>query len=89
MNDCVRGGIIHLTFLMAWWWTDLYLSFVYRVSMVVLQVKIRGYRVELSEIESVMCEHPGVKSAVVDVQVRGPDSPLILENVPQSEFSRS
>jgi amino acid adenylation domain-containing protein len=33
------------------------------------QVKIRGYRVELSEIESVMAEQPGVKSAVVDVQM--------------------
>jgi hypothetical protein len=41
----------------------------------VWQVKIRGYRVELSEIESVMCEHSGVKSAVVDVQVRGPSCP--------------
>jgi acyl-coenzyme A synthetase/AMP-(fatty) acid ligase len=41
-----------------------------------VQVKIRGYRVELSEIESVMCEHTGVKSAVVDVQVRGTDSPF-------------
>jgi len=32
------------------------------------QVKIRGYRIELNEIESVMCEHPWVKSAVVDAQ---------------------
>jgi acyl-coenzyme A synthetase/AMP-(fatty) acid ligase len=31
-------------------------------------VKIRGYRVELSEVESVLCELEGVASAVVDVQ---------------------
>jgi acyl-coenzyme A synthetase/AMP-(fatty) acid ligase len=32
------------------------------------QVKIRGYRVELSEIEAVLAQLPGVKGAVVDVQ---------------------
>lgn len=32
------------------------------------QVKIRGYRIELSEVESVLCALPGIKSAVVDVQ---------------------
>ena len=32
------------------------------------QVKIRGYRIELTEIESVLSEHPSVQSAVVDVQ---------------------
>lgn len=31
------------------------------------QVKIRGYRVELSEIESVLLEHPRIASAVVKV----------------------
>jgi glycopeptidolipid biosynthesis protein len=28
------------------------------------QVKVRGFRVELGEIESVLCEHPSVRSAV-------------------------
>lgn len=32
------------------------------------QVKIRGYRVELSEIETVIAEYPGIKSVVVDLQ---------------------
>jgi non-ribosomal peptide synthetase-like protein len=32
------------------------------------QVKVRGYRIELSEIESVMCEHPNVQSATVDAR---------------------
>jgi amino acid adenylation domain-containing protein/non-ribosomal peptide synthase protein (TIGR01720 family) len=29
------------------------------------QVKIRGYRIELGEIEAVVCQHPGVQSAIV------------------------
>jgi len=33
------------------------------------QVRIRGYRVELTEVESVLCEHPKVNSAVVAAQM--------------------
>jgi len=29
------------------------------------QIKLRGFRIELGEIESVLCQHPGVKEAVV------------------------
>lgn len=31
-----------------------------------LQVKIRGYRIELTEIESVLLQHPGIATAVVE-----------------------
>jgi amino acid adenylation domain-containing protein len=35
------------------------------------QVKIRGFRVELSEIESAICEHPAVTESLVDARVNG------------------
>jgi len=49
------------------------------------QVKIRGYRVELSEIESVICECEGVKSAVVDVQAAKSMKHLVAFVIPSSE----
>jgi len=48
------------------------------------QVKIRGYRIELNEIESVMCEHPKVKSAVVDAQVHNGAKHLVGFVIPAS-----
>jgi amino acid adenylation domain-containing protein len=35
------------------------------------QVKIRGFRVELSEIESAICEHPAVTESLIDARVNG------------------
>jgi non-ribosomal peptide synthetase-like protein len=41
------------------------------------QVKIRGYRVELSEIESVLLECPGVKAAAVALREDAPGAPQL------------
>ena len=41
------------------------------------QVKIRGYRVELSEIESVLLESPGVKAAAVALREDVPGMPQL------------
>lgn len=54
------------------------------------QVKIRGYRIELSEIESVLVQHAGVKEAVVlarnDVQS---ETCLVAYVVPQEDHAVS
>jgi acyl-coenzyme A synthetase/AMP-(fatty) acid ligase len=49
------------------------------------QVKIRGFRVELGEIETVLCAHPGIASAIVvpKEQERG-DVRLIAYIVPRA-----
>jgi len=44
------------------WCTDGTLEFLGRTDA---QVKIRGYRIELGEIETLLCDHPGVREAVV------------------------
>ena len=38
------------------------------------QLKVRGHRVEAGEIESVLCEHPGIRQAVVTIRDTGPVS---------------
>ncbi|MFP2910748.1 amino acid adenylation domain-containing protein, partial [Pyxidicoccus sp. 3LFB2] len=55
------------------------------VSRADLQVKVRGMRVELGEVEAALASLPGVRSAAVTVQRRGPgDSWLVAWVVPAS-----
>lgn len=50
------------------------------------QVKIRGYRIELSEIESVLLEHPSVRAAAVLVHERGSFKEIAAYIVPAGNF---
>ncbi|MEU0859463.1 thioester reductase domain-containing protein [Streptomyces griseofuscus] len=40
------------------------------------QVKLRGFRIELDEVEAVLCGHPDVRAAAVDVLGEGPGQHL-------------
>lgn len=45
-------------------------------------VKVRGHRVELGEIETVLCRHPGIREAAVIVSGAGADARLVAFLVP-------
>ena len=50
------------------------------------RVKIRGFRVELEEVETVLCMHPGVKQAVTVVSDgNGRERQLLAYFVPEQE----
>ena len=52
-------------------------------------VKIRGYRVEPGEIESVLCQHPLIREAVVILREDSPDGArLVAYYIPESKSSR-
>ncbi len=50
-----------------------------------LQVKIRGYRVELSEVETVLAEHPGVLQAVVELRDQRLVAYLVGDDIPAAD----
>jgi hypothetical protein len=50
------------------------------------QVKLRGIRIELSEIESILNEHPLLKEAVATVRETSPESPQLIAYVTGSEI---
>ncbi|WP_298917470.1 non-ribosomal peptide synthetase [uncultured Nostoc sp.] len=54
------------------------------------QVKIRGFRIELEEIEAVICQHPAVRQAIVNVQQDNNGNNLLVAYfVPESESTNT
>jgi amino acid adenylation domain-containing protein len=53
------------------------------------QVKIRGFRIELGDIESVLCEEPGIKQAAIVVHKNKGEKHLVAYVVPTGESKQS
>ncbi len=72
-------GLLYKTGDRARWRADGTIDFLGREDR---QVKLRGFRIELEEIETELCRHPGVAQAVVDVRRDAADSVLEAFVVP-------
>ena len=72
-------GLLYKTGDRARWRADGTIDFLGREDR---QVKLRGFRIELEEIETELCQHPGVGQAVVDVRREAADSVLEAFVVP-------
>jgi len=79
--------IIYKTGDLARWLPDGNIEFLGRIDQ---QVKIRGFRVETGEIESILSNYPGIKTAVVSVGTTGTnDQYLCAYIVSPREFDKS
>ncbi|WP_245674591.1 non-ribosomal peptide synthetase/MFS transporter [Herbidospora cretacea] len=76
------GSRVYRTGDLGRWTADGVLQFLGRRD---LQVKIRGYRVELSEVETVLAEHPSVMQAVVELRDQRLVAYLVGDDVPAAD----
>lgn len=83
----VPGARLYRTGDLACWLPDGAVAYLGRIDD---QVKIHGHRIEPGEIESVLLQHPGVKQAVVLMQVKATgDKYLAGYIVPQGPFDKA
>ncbi|HEU5124960.1 MAG TPA: amino acid adenylation domain-containing protein [Verrucomicrobiae bacterium] len=85
-RDGNGAPLLYKTGDLARWLADGTIEFIGRLDH---QVKLRGFRVELSEIESLLAQHPGVRECVVTVHAHGSDKKLAAYFVPQGRRSPS